>query len=78
MRDGVNPGTPAGVFTPATAVFAPRAGPRAGASSAYGLYGATADSEKKEVYFTRPFVYMLIDCKTDLPFFIGVLDDPTK
>ena len=53
-------------------------GTRAGASSAYGLYGATADSDLKEVYFTRPFVYMLIDCKTDLPFFIGVLDDPTK
>ena len=32
--------------------------------------------EPKEVYLTRPFVYMLIDCETNSPFFIGVMRDP--
>jgi serpin B len=31
--------------------------------------------EYKEVYLDRPFVYMLIDCQTDLPFFIGTMMD---
>jgi len=29
----------------------------------------------KEVYLDRPFVYMLIDCETNLPFFIGAMMD---
>ncbi|MBQ8400599.1 MAG: serpin family protein [Clostridia bacterium] len=29
--------------------------------------------EPKRVYLDRPFVYMLIDCETNLPFFIGTL-----
>lgn len=29
----------------------------------------------KEVYLERPFVYMLIDCETNLPFFIGTMMD---
>lgn len=29
----------------------------------------------KEVYLDRPFVYMLIDCETNLPFFIGTMMD---
>ena len=53
-------------------------GTRAGATSALGIYGATADAELKEVYLTRPFVYMLIDCNAGLPLFIGTLNDPTK
>ncbi|MCR5323311.1 MAG: serpin family protein [Lachnospiraceae bacterium] len=32
----------------------------------------------KEVYLTRPFVYMLIDCETNVPFFIGIMNDPEK
>jgi len=27
----------------------------------------------KEVYLDRPFVYMLIDCKNNVPFFIGTV-----
>lgn len=53
-------------------------GGRAGAASGYGFYGATAETEPKEVYLTRPFVYMLIDCETNLPLFIGTMNDPTK
>lgn len=29
--------------------------------------------EPKEVYLDRPFVYMLIDCENNIPFFIGTL-----
>ena len=53
-------------------------GTRAGATSALGICGAVADAELKEVYLTRPFVYMLIDCNAGLPLFIGTLNDPTK
>ena len=30
----------------------------------------------KEVYLTRPFIYMLIDCESNTPFFIGVMRNP--
>ncbi len=29
--------------------------------------------EPKEVYLNRPFIYMLIDCETNIPFFIGTM-----
>ena len=32
----------------------------------------------KEVFLDRPFVYMLIDCETNLPFFIGTMMDPAE
>ena len=32
--------------------------------------------ERKEVRLNRPFIYMLIDCETNTPFFIGVLNTP--
>ena len=31
--------------------------------------------EIKQVYLDRPFVYMLIDCETNTPFFIGTVMD---
>ena len=31
--------------------------------------------EPKKVYLDRPFVYMLIDCETNIPFFIGTMMD---
>jgi len=33
-------------------------------------------TEPKQVYLDRPFVYMLIDCETNMPFFIGTMMDP--
>ena len=36
---------------------------------------AMPPEEPKEVYLDRPFVYMLIDCENDIPFFIGTLMD---
>lgn len=32
-------------------------------------------TEVKQVYLDRPFVYMLIDCETNVPFFIGTMTD---
>lgn len=38
--------------------------------------GALPLTETREVYLNRPFVYMLIDCETDMPLFIGAMRDP--
>ena len=50
-------------------------GTRAGAATAVEMVaeGAMEIVEFKEVVLDRPFVYMLIDCETNLPFFIGTL-----
>ena len=40
--------------------------------------GLSEREEYKEVYLTRPFVYMLVDCRTNSPFFIGVMRDLDK
>ena len=50
-------------------------GTRAGAATAVELEcgSAAIEMDYKEVILDRPFVYMLIDCKTNLPFFIGTM-----
>ncbi len=53
-------------------------GTRAGAATVVEMNKATAmapSEPPKEVYLDRPFVYMLIDCETSLPFFIGTMMD---
>ncbi len=52
-------------------------GTKAGAATAVEMaaYGALEIQEFKEVVLDRPFVYMLIDCQTNLPFFIGTMMD---
>ena len=38
--------------------------------------GAAMEPEQpKEVYLDRPFVYMLIDCENNIPFFVGTMMD---
>ncbi|MBQ2729904.1 MAG: serpin family protein [Clostridia bacterium] len=54
-------------------------GTRAGAATSISVNATGEPSimeEPKEVYLDRPFVYMLIDCETETPFFIGVLTNP--
>lgn len=49
-------------------------GTRAGAATVVEMGGNAAagpPEEPKVVYLDRPFVYMLIDCETNTPFFIG-------
>lgn len=50
-------------------------GTRAAAATAVEMVaeGAMEIVEFKEVVLDRPFVYMLIDCETNLPFFIGTM-----
>lgn len=55
-------------------------GTRAGAATVVEMPDATGmpPEDLKEVYLDRPFVYLLIDCENNLPFFIGVLTDTEK
>lgn len=52
-------------------------GTKAGAATAVEMVaeGAMEIEEFKEVILDRPFVYMLIDCETNLPFFMGTMMD---
>ena len=52
-------------------------GTRAGAVTVIAMDGAAsaAPDEVKYVYLDRPFVYMLIDCENNIPFFIGTVMD---
>ncbi|MDR1992419.1 MAG: serpin family protein [Nitrososphaerota archaeon] len=51
-------------------------GTKAGASTAIELSYSSAPLEPpKTVYLDRPFVYMLIDCETNIPVFIGTVLD---
>jgi len=54
-------------------------GTKAGAATAVeiALKGSVSHTPPKAVYLDRPFVYMLIDCENNLPFFIGTMMDPT-
>ena len=52
-------------------------GTKAGAATVIevGDESAVFVEDPKQVYLDRPFVYMLIDCETNLPFFIGTMMD---
>ena len=52
-------------------------GTKAGAATVVEMLdGAAAEpQEPKRVYLDRPFVYMLIDCENNVPFFIGTMMD---
>ena len=51
-------------------------GTRAGAVTAVEIDAEGMIENPKYVYLDRPFVYMLVDCENNLPFFIGTLLDP--
>ena len=54
-------------------------GTKAGAATVVEMTdGMVAVIDPKQVYLDRPFVYMLIDCKNDIPFFIGTMMDIQK
>lgn len=60
-----------------TCISVAEQGTRAGAATAMEMNadGAVIMEESREVILDRPFVYMLIDCETNLPFFIGTMMD---
>ena len=53
-------------------------GTRAGAATLVEACDEAAAMDPKQVYLDRPFVYMLIDCQTGIPFFIGTMLDPAE
>lgn len=53
-------------------------GTKAGAATAVETADSCAPIEPYKVYLDRPFVYMLIDCETNQPFFIGTMMDVEK
>lgn len=54
-------------------------GTKAGAVTMVAIAGGTsAMLERKEVYLDRPFVYMLIDFESKVPFFIGTMMNLNK
>lgn len=56
-------------------------GTKAGAATVVEIEadsGYVEIEEPKRVYLDRPFVYMLIDCQNNVPFFIGTLADAAK
>ena len=52
-------------------------GTKAGAATVVEMTGKGIDmpEEEKQVYLDRPFVYMILDTETNLPFFIGTMTD---
>ncbi len=50
-------------------------GTRAGAATVVEMNKSAAaePQEPKQVYLDRPFVYMLVDCENNIPFFIGTM-----
>ena len=53
-------------------------GTKAGAVTAVEMTDESAPMEMYNVYLNRPFVYLLIDCETNQPFFIGTMMDVEK
>ena len=59
-----------------TYIAVDESGTKAGAATAVEMKSESASAEPEEiktVYLDRPFVYMLIDCETNLPIFMGTL-----
>ncbi len=50
-------------------------GTKAAAVTGVTLEAGGIFEEPKKVYLDRPFVYLLIDCKTNTPFFLGTMMD---
>lgn len=55
-------------------------GTKAGAATVVEMANGTAmePTDPKEVYLDKPFVYMLVDCENNIPFFIGTMMDIQK
>lgn len=59
-----------------TFISVDEAGTKAGAATVVEMTdGALAVEDLKQVYLTRPFVYLLVDLETGVPFFIGTLEN---
>ncbi len=63
-----------------TYIAVDEAGTKAGAATAVEVVaeGAMELGETRQVYLDRPFVYLLLDRESNLPFFIGVMNNPAE
>ena len=50
-------------------------GTKAGAATVIEMTNKSSVDGDKQIYLDRPFVYMLIDCENNIPFFIGTMMD---
>lgn len=50
-------------------------GTKAGAATLVEMVDGAIIEPDKQVYLDRPFVYMLVDCENNIPFFIGTMTD---
>ncbi len=50
-------------------------GTRAGAATAVIVSGSSMPQKELKVYLNRPFVYMIVDCEYNTPFFMGCVKD---
>lgn len=55
-------------------------GTQAGAATAVEMNagGSMPSTPPKEVILDRPFVYLLVDCRENVPLFLGTMMDPTR
>lgn len=55
-------------------------GTRAGAATSVEMNagGSLPSSPPKKVILDRPFVYLLVDCRENIPLFLGTMMDPTR
>ncbi len=53
-------------------------GTRAGAVTEIIASDTAAPLEPKQVVLNRPFIYAIIDTKTNLPVFLGILENPNQ
>lgn len=82
--EGLGTSTEAGIYISRvlhkTFISVGEKGTKAGAATVVEMACGSAmqPEEPKEVYLDRPFVYMLIDCENNIPFFIGTMMDVEK
>lgn len=53
-------------------------GTRAGAATAVAMSGGSGAMDIKSVFLNRPFLYLLVERRTNLPVFIGIMADPAQ
>ncbi|MBO7402381.1 MAG: hypothetical protein J6U10_05265, partial [Lachnospiraceae bacterium] len=57
-----------------TFISVDREGTKAAAVTEIG-FGTDGESQEINIVFDRPFIYMLVDTKTMVPFFVGAVND---
>ena len=59
-----------------TTITVDEKGTRAGAVTSLAVNDSAAPLQPKTVYLDRPFVFLLVDCRAQLPLFLGTVMDP--